>query len=119
MILQFSVSNYRCFKERATLSLIASNYDKSTRENENIIANEKQKIRLLKSAVIYGANASGKSKFIEAMMFMRHYVLSSNQSIPSPSDLILTVKKLVVNSKLCFLLRIIYIDMVLRLIIKK
>ena len=79
MILQFSVSNYRCFKERATLSLIASNYDKSTREHDNIVANEKQKIRLLKSAVIYGANASGKSKFIEAMMFMRHYVLSSSK----------------------------------------
>tara|TARA_R110000868_G_scaffold19310_14_gene83237 strand:- start:1342 stop:2667 length:1326 start_codon:yes stop_codon:yes gene_type:complete len=79
MILQFSIKNYRTFKERAVLSFIASNYDKDTRENENIYYNEKFGLRLLKSAVIYGANASGKSKLLDAFAFMRHYVINSSK----------------------------------------
>ena len=34
-------------------------------------------LRILKSAVIYGANASGKSKFIDALAFMKHFVITS------------------------------------------
>lgn len=78
MIRQFSTSNYKTFKNRVTLSLVASNYDKETRETENIIFNDKFKLRNLKSAVIYGANASGKSKFIEALMFMKRFAISSS-----------------------------------------
>ncbi|MCX6238435.1 MAG: ATP-binding protein [Bacteroidia bacterium] len=78
MLIQFSVRNFRTFKEKATLSLIASNYDKDTRETDNIFDDSKFNLRILKSAVIYGANASGKSKFIEALMFMKSFVTSSN-----------------------------------------
>jgi len=66
VIIQFSVRNFKTFKERASLSLVASNYDKETREDDNISGDDIINLRLLKSAVIYGANASGKSKFIEA-----------------------------------------------------
>ncbi|MEA3316353.1 MAG: ATP-binding protein [Bacteroidota bacterium] len=79
MLIQFSVSNFKTFKEKSTLNLIASNYDKETREEENVITNSKFKIRNLKSAVIYGANASGKSRFMEALMFMRHFAISSSK----------------------------------------
>jgi len=79
MILQFSIKNYRTFKERAVLSFIASNYDKNTRENENIYYNEKFGLRLLKSAVVYGANASGKSKLFDAIVFMKHYIINSSK----------------------------------------
>ena len=78
MLIQFSVRNFRTFKERATLSLIA-NYDKDTREIENISNKNNYDLRILKSAVIYGANASGKSKFIEALMFMRHFAITSSK----------------------------------------
>lgn len=79
MILQFSIKNYKTFKDKASLSLIASNYDKDTRENENIYYNEKFGLRLLKSAVVYGANASGKSKLLEAFSFMKDYVINSSK----------------------------------------
>jgi AAA15 family ATPase/GTPase len=36
-------------------------------------------LRVLKSAVIYGANASGKSKFMEALLFMRSFAISSSR----------------------------------------
>lgn len=78
MLVQFSVRNFRTFKEKATLSLVASNYDKE-REDENVSVDTKFNMRIVKSAVIYGANASGKSKFIEALMFMRRFVISSSK----------------------------------------
>ena len=79
MLIQFSIQNYRSFKDRSTLSLVASNYDKDTREDENIITNNKLGYRILKSSVIFGANAGGKSKFIEALIFMRRFILSSSK----------------------------------------
>lgn len=79
MLLQFSIKNFRTFKEKATLSLVASNYDKATREKDNVSVDDKFDLRLLKSAVIYGANASGKSKLLEAFKFMKHFVLNSSK----------------------------------------
>jgi AAA15 family ATPase/GTPase len=79
MLLQFSIKNFRTFKDKAALSLIASNYDKDTREVENVFGHKTFNYRLLKSAVIYGANASGKSKLLEAIAFMRHFVINSSK----------------------------------------
>ncbi|UBB89955.1 ATP-binding protein [Candidatus Kaistella beijingensis] len=79
MLIQFSVKNFRTFKEKATISLVASNYDKTTRESDNIFEDNIFNLRVLKSAVIYGANASGKSKFMEALMFMKHFVITSSK----------------------------------------
>lgn len=79
MLLQFSVKNFRTFKEQATLSLIASNYDKGTREADNIYQDARFNLRILKSAVLYGANASGKSKYFEALMFMKRFVITSSK----------------------------------------
>jgi len=78
MIIQFSVSNFKTFKDKATLSLIASNYDKDTRESENVIPISAFNLRILKSAVIYGANASGKSTFINALSFMKTFIMRSS-----------------------------------------
>lgn len=79
MLIQFSVKNFRTFKDKAKLSFIASNYDKDTREDENIFHDINHNLRLLKSSVIYGANASGKSKFIEALVFMKKFVITSSK----------------------------------------
>jgi len=79
MLIQFSIKNFRTFKDKATISFIASNYDKDTREDENIFQDTYHNLRLLKSCVIYGANASGKSKFIEALVFMKRFVITSSK----------------------------------------
>jgi len=79
MLLQFSMSNYKCFKEEIKLSMIASNYDKATREAENVIYLSKFDLRILKSAVVYGANASGKTKLIDGMAFMKYFILQSSK----------------------------------------
>ena len=79
MLWQFTVKNYKTFKDKATLSLIASSYDKKTREAENIYLDEVLNKRILKSAVVYGANASGKSTLVNAIAFMRLFVLRSSK----------------------------------------
>lgn len=79
MIISFSVKNFKTFKKRAAISLIASNYDKTTRVEENIISDNNFNLKILKSSVIYGANASGKSKFLEALLFMKSFVIESSK----------------------------------------
>jgi AAA15 family ATPase/GTPase len=78
MLVQFSVKNFKTFKDKTTFSLVASNYDKSDLEDSNVFDLQNYSHRLLKSAVIYGANASGKTKFIDALAFMRWFVINSS-----------------------------------------
>ncbi|MBN1765218.1 MAG: ATP-binding protein [Sedimentisphaerales bacterium] len=84
MIIEFSFSNFRSIKERQTLSLVANNslvtQDKKKLLPENLIelnAPGLPDVKLLKSAVIYGANASGKSNVIKAIDFMQDFVMKS------------------------------------------
>ena len=77
MIIQFSVSNYRCFRGLQTLNLTASGDDTLS---ENCIDVELPGLsgkRWLKGVGIYGANASGKSTVLDALSALRRLVLNS------------------------------------------
>ena len=69
MLVEFRVKNFRSFKEEQVLSLVATK-DNSL-ENNKISTSRKDIPSLLRSAVIYGANASGKSNLLKAMASMR------------------------------------------------
>lgn len=73
MLIDFRFSNFRSFSDKSSLSMIASS---QTTLNENLIRSNK--LRILPSCVIYGANASGKSNIIKAMAVMREIVLSGS-----------------------------------------
>lgn len=73
MLIEFSTENYLSFKEKTTLSLLAASI--TEHRDTNIFSAERHE--LLKGAVLYGANASGKSNFIRAMSTMRRLVLYS------------------------------------------
>lgn len=76
MLIEFSVSNFRSIKEEQTLSMIA---DSSTRKNDNtFVPIEGNKLRLLNSAAIYGANASGKSNILKALTTLISYIHTLN-----------------------------------------
>lgn len=76
MLVEFSVSNFKSIKEKQTLSLIA---DESNVKSDNVFTPmEGDDLRLLKSAVIYGANASGKSNVIEAFSTFLHFISQVN-----------------------------------------
>ena len=72
MIIEFTVGNFLSFKEKKTLSLEATNI---TEYKDS--AFQAGKYKLLKSAVLYGANSSGKSNFIKAMSTMKRIVMTS------------------------------------------
>jgi len=81
MLIGFSVGNYKSFKETVTLSMVASSIteeDKELNEN-NVFPINNDKLSLLKSAAIYGANASGKSNLVAAINFMKWFVLNSSK----------------------------------------
>ncbi|MBD1884673.1 ATP-binding protein [Microcoleus vaginatus ZQ-A3] len=80
MLIGFSVGNYKSFKETVTLSMVASSITEEEKElDENNVFPINDKLSLLKSAAIYGANASGKSNLIAAINFMKWFVLNSSK----------------------------------------
>jgi AAA15 family ATPase/GTPase len=85
MLIEFTVSNFLSFKERKSMSLQATPI-KDHPDNPPIIT---ERYKLLKGAVIYGANASGKSNFVKAMSTMRRLVLKSFEK-SSTQDLDIT-----------------------------
>ena len=86
MLIEFSVKNFRSIREKQTFSMVASKR-LGTDEQENHIfdAPFAKDISLLKSAVVYGANAAGKSSFISALDFMQKCVMTSNHKQPGDS----------------------------------
>lgn len=70
MIVNYSVQNFGSIKEKQTLSFEA---DKSTHLEDAYITNLGGQ-RILKLALIYGANASGKTTILKALDFLRDIV---------------------------------------------
>lgn len=76
MLVEFRVENFRSLREEQVLSLVASK-DKTLQDTHTVSTGLKAAPRLLRSAVIYGANASGKSNLIKALQYMRGVVAES------------------------------------------
>ena len=82
MLIQFTTGNFLSFKNQVTLSLVSSALKETRVLSEDIIFEiENTGLSLLKSAVIYGANASGKSNFIKALQFFKWYITNSSKDI--------------------------------------
>jgi uncharacterized protein len=88
MLIEFSVGNYRSFKEKVTFSMVAANLvsqDKNLDIN-NVFAVDKE-LSLVKSAAIYGANASGKSNLAKALQFMQWFMVNSSKETQSTESI--------------------------------
>ncbi|QZE15333.1 ATP-binding protein [Halosquirtibacter laminarini] len=73
MIIEFSVTNFGPIKTKQTLSFEATNDDTL----EDYYVHEPiPGLRLLKFAILYGPNASGKSTILKALDFLRKLVLN-------------------------------------------
>ncbi|MCK5384117.1 MAG: ATP-binding protein [Alphaproteobacteria bacterium] len=79
MLVSFTVKNYRSFAESQTLSLVsgagAKNNERFSFATSNTLAPN-----LLRSACVFGANASGKSSLVKAIDFFKNFVISSAKS---------------------------------------
>jgi uncharacterized protein len=75
MIIDFSISNFRSFKDDHMLSMHVEG--SRTRHPSNYTLVEDDRIAVLRSAAVLGANASGKSNILTALRALRWIILSS------------------------------------------
>lgn len=79
MLIEFRVKNFKSFQDESVLSMVASS---DTSLPNNTMTSKSFKHKLLRSAVIYGANASGKSNLIEALVFADRFIRKSARNEP-------------------------------------
>ena len=78
MLIEFTVGNFRSFRDPQTLSLVAAPIKSKDPElDENTVIKTAANPDLLTSAAMYGANASGKSNLVQALDFMKRFVMHS------------------------------------------
>jgi uncharacterized protein len=76
VLIRFRVENFRSMYREQELSLVASSL--SERE-ETLVRSDRYQLDLLRSAAIYGPNASGKSTLLAALAFMKTAVENSHR----------------------------------------
>lgn len=96
MLVDFTIKNYRSFKSESLFSMVA---EKKKEDISNNLFNisEDSDISLLKTAVVYGANASGKSNLLLAFDTLKNFILNStdlklDQEIPYYKPFLLDVE---------------------------
>ena len=77
MILEFCATNYLSIKDELKLSFISTPLKESFAEANDLFELADTGISLVRSAVIYGANASGKSNVLKALAFYKSFITDS------------------------------------------
>ena len=81
MLLEFSVSNFRSIKDEQTLSMLAESSQAKPDNMASVELSAGGCLSVLKSAVIYGANASGKTNIIKAFFACISFIQRSATNI--------------------------------------
>ena len=77
MLINFTIGNFLSFKQKSTISFVASPIREF--QDSNLIETPITNLNLLKGAAVYGANSSGKSNLFKALAFMKEFVLGSSK----------------------------------------
>jgi hypothetical protein len=85
MLLEFLVRNYRSIRDEQSLNLVASGTDKELVETHLVPTGLKALPNAVRSAVVYGPNASGKSTLLAALNYMRA-VVAESASVVQPGQ---------------------------------
>lgn len=99
MLIEFSVTNYRSILGRQTLSMVASSYFNELKSINTIPEQNSNGPSLLRSAVLYGPNASGKSTLIKALKFVEGQVLFSQKESQAGDEIEVEPFKLTAESR--------------------
>lgn len=81
MLVRFSLENWKSFRDRVEISMLAS---RERQHGERLFPLKKYQNRLLPIAVLYGGNASGKSNLFEALTFIKSFVLLGTRMPDAP-----------------------------------
>jgi uncharacterized protein len=101
MLVDFAVTNYRSILERQTLNMAASSYFKELESVNTFVPEQNDGVpRLLRSTVLYGPNASGKSTLIQAMRFVKDQVLHSQKESQAGDEIEVAPFKLTAPSRM-------------------
>lgn len=87
MLVSFAVENFLSIRDRVELSMLAVEHDKSLPENiitAQLNRSKPRPVNLLKSAVIYGPNASGKTNILKAIHIFCHFVITTVHNPDKP-----------------------------------
>ena len=84
MLLEFRVRNYRSIRDEQALTLTASS-DKELAQTHLAPTGLKAAPHALRTAVVYGPNASGKSSLLRALDYMRA-VVAESATVIQPSQ---------------------------------
>lgn len=98
MVIEYQVKNYLSFKDLTIFSMVGM---KSFKEHEpdNVIQFD-EKLKILKSASIYGNNGSGKSNFVKSLVFMKGFVLNSfRDALLEDNNKKISLKKFLLNKE--------------------
>lgn len=79
MLLQFMVENFRSFRDEVVLNMVPAK-DKIHPEHVLKAEEKGRKTKALPLAVLYGANASGKSNLVQAMRFAKKLIVEGTRS---------------------------------------
>ena len=77
MLLEFCVKNFLSIKDDLKLSFVATTLKESLSEPNDVIRISDMGLALVRSAVIYGANASGKTNVLKAIAFYKSFIMNS------------------------------------------
>jgi len=89
MLIEFNVRNFLSFRSKATLSLVKAKSGE-LEESNTFKPTSPSTPRLLRSSVIYGKNAAGKSNFIKAIKLMQQFILNSARESQAGDPLSIT-----------------------------
>src|SRR5262245_35688479 len=76
MLISFSVENWKSYRDKVTLSMVAG---ESQQHQERVARIDEYNLDLLPVAAIYGGNASGKTKLYDAIKFAKEFVVNVTQ----------------------------------------
>ncbi len=80
MLLSFKIKNFRSFKNDQEISFILNKNERSEKSRRFEVKTKNGVVRVLKNALIYGANASGKSNIFKALINFSDIILNPTMS---------------------------------------
>ncbi len=118
MIIDFSFTNFRSFKAKTDFTLRADSLRSKIDNTFDIEFSSGNSVSLLKTAVVYGANASGKSNFIKAFLAFTWLIQNSSKfkldkqqiNCYEPFELDINTQNAPVNFKILFILEAVKYD---------
>lgn len=76
MLIRFTVENFRSFDQEVVFSMLPG---RAQKHSEHIVAGKDHGIDVLRTGLLYGANASGKSNLVRAMAFAQNFIIQGTR----------------------------------------